>query len=504
MAPTNTTARAYEYYRDPGVSSNNWFNKQAQLNSGQANIPLKILEHTYGASLGVPIKKNKLFFFGAYEGFKQASDAQVSETVPSILGGGGLITGNVVYAACPTSSACLDSNTYKTLTPADIAQMDPNCSANATCPAGPGTNAAAIAYMKTFPLANSNVGGDGYNTGTYSFASPQPIHQITNIARLDYNLSQRQSVFVRGNLQSDNQESALQFPGLPAASNIFSNNKGIAAGHIWNLRNSLTNNFRYGLIRQNAASRGTGSEPYVDFSAFNTITATTTSTVNTVTTNNFADDLTFIKGRHTLQFGVNDRLVSNAQYFDSPLLSYASISPNLLATAAIAGKGTSLDPGVFSCPNCGTVADNFRTFYNSAIIANAGIIEAAQSGTEYVVKNNSLVPAGAGVVPIHTFRNVEQEYYFQDQWKATSRLTLTAGIRYSYLGVPYEKNGQQIAPTIPLGTFLQNRIAAAEAGQCLHDPRFLRRLGFRKWNAKFLDRTEGQLRSPDRLRVRHR
>lgn len=53
---------AYEYYRDPGVSSNNWFNKQAQLNSGQSNIPLKILEHTYGASLGLPLKKNKRFF----------------------------------------------------------------------------------------------------------------------------------------------------------------------------------------------------------------------------------------------------------------------------------------------------------------------------------------------------------------------------------------------------------------------------------------------------------
>ncbi len=54
---------AYEYYRDPGVTSNNWFNKQAELNSGQPNIPAKVLEHTYGASLGLPIIKDKLFFF---------------------------------------------------------------------------------------------------------------------------------------------------------------------------------------------------------------------------------------------------------------------------------------------------------------------------------------------------------------------------------------------------------------------------------------------------------
>ena len=57
--------------------------------------------------------------------------------------------------------------------------------------------------------------GDGYNTGGYNFVSPVPIHQITNIARLDYNLTSKQSLFVRGNLQSDNQVAVLQFPGLP-------------------------------------------------------------------------------------------------------------------------------------------------------------------------------------------------------------------------------------------------------------------------------------------------
>ncbi len=462
---------AYEYYRDPGTTSNNWFNKQAQLNSGEPNIAAKVLQHTYGASLGIPIKKDKLFFFGAYEGFKQASNVPVGQTVPSTFnaGGpaGGLVTGNVTYEACPTAATCNSSGIYKTLTPTDIAQLDgrssdPNC-ATATCVA-PSTNAAAIAYFKQFPLSNANGAGDGVNTGGYNFTSPAPIHQITNIVRLDYNLTSRQSLFVRGNLQSDNQSTALQFPGLPAASNIFENNKGIAAGHIWTINDHLTNNARYGFVRLGSASRGTGSQPYVNFGAFNTLTATSTSTIYKVATNNFADDVTFVKGRHTLQAGTNLYFISNGQYFDAPLLSLSNVSPNLLATAAIANQGGSLDPAAFNCADCGTVAADFSNFYNNAIISNVGAIETAQSGTEFQVKNNTLVPLGAGVVPTHTFKNIEQEYYFQDQWKATAQLTLTFGLRYVYLGVPYEKNGQQIAPTIPLDTFLANRETAASAG----------------------------------------
>jgi hypothetical protein len=463
---------AYEFYRDPGTTSNNWFNKQAQLNSGEPNIAAKVLEHTYGASLGLPIKRDKLFFFGAYEAFKQASNISVGQIVPSTLNGGGLVTGNVTYEACPTSATCQNGTKHLTLTPTEISQLDgrssdPVC-ATTTCFA-PSTNAAAIAYFKTFPLSNSNGAGDGYNTGGYNFTSPAPIHQITNIARLDYNINSRQTLFVRGNLQSDNQSTALQFPGLPPASNIFSNNKGIAAGHIWTINDRMTNNVRYGLTRLGSASRGTGSQPYVAFGAFSTITATTTTSIYDLTTNNFADDFTYVKGRHTIQGGANLYWISNGQYFDSPLLSYANVSPNLLATAAIANQGGSLDPAAFNCPDCGTVSASFSNFYNNAIISNVGAIETAQSGTEFLVKNNMLVPQGAGVVPTHTFRNLEQEYYVQDQWKATSRLTLTFGLRYVHLGVPYEKNGQQIAPTIPLDTFLADRESAAAAGNAYTD-----------------------------------
>jgi len=454
---------AYEYYRDPGVAANNWFLKQSQLSTHLPNIAAKVLQHTYGASLGAPIMKNKLFFFGAYEAFKQASDSVVTETVPSVQvpagglptvnGYGGLITSNVSYVNA--------SGTVTTLNSQQIAGMDPNCSANGSCPAGPGTNAAAIAYLKQFPLANTNTSGDLYNTGGYTFASPAPLHQITNIVRLDYTIDSRQTVFVRGNLQSDNQLSTLQFPGQPANSSTFGNNKGIAAGHIWAISDSMSNNFRYGYVRQGSAQRGTGSLPYTSFGGITPLNGTTTSTIYIEPVHNFIDDFTIVKGRHTFQFGVNDRLVTNGRYADAPLQQVSTVSVNLLATAAIAGKGTSLDPGAFGYAAVGSA---FRTSYNNAILANTGIIESAKSGTAFQVQGNSLVPTANGGVPTHTFRNLEQEYYFQDQWKATPRLSITAGLRYVYLGTPYEVNGQEIAPTLGLNTFLQNRLAASAAG----------------------------------------
>ncbi|ADW69347.1 carboxypeptidase-like regulatory domain-containing protein [Granulicella tundricola] len=475
---TNTYhGSAYEYYRGGIGLQNNWFNKQTQLNTNTGNVPLKVLQNTYGASFGAPIIRDKLFFFAAYEGFKQASDQQVAATVPSLFSASGtaqgLVTGNVTYQVCPSSVVCKSSTATKTLTPTDIATLDgrandPVCSTSA-CTA-PTTNAAAIAYMKQFPLANNNTGGDGFNTGTYSFASPLPLHQITNIARVDYTINPRQTLFVRGNLQSDNQAAALTFPGLLAASNTFGNNKGMAAGHIWNLNSAMSNNFRYGFIRQGTATRGTGSQPYVTFSAFTTISATTTSTIYKITTNNFADDFTITKGRHTIQFGVNDRLLSNSRYFDSPLLSNASVTSSLLALAAVANTGSSYDPAIGTCADCGTVSSGFANSYNAAILANGGVIESGKSGTEYLVQNGSLVPAGAGVVPTHIYHNLEQEYYIQDQWKASPRFTVTAGLRYNYYGVPYEIHGQQIAPTIAANTLLQNRVAGANSGTSYNTP----------------------------------
>lgn len=457
---TNTLhGTAYYIYRSPAAASNNWFFKQSLLNSGKPNVAAKVLQHTFGATLGGPIMKDKLFWFGAYEGYKQASNTVVPGTVPSVFnpaaglpktsdGFGGLVTGTVSYTTA--------ANATQTLQAADIKNMDYT---------GRGLDAAAVNYFNLYPRSNSNSSGDGINTGGYQFASPAPFSNITNILRLDYNVSAKHQIFVRGNLQSDNILSTIPFPipGAVPSSNKYANNKGIATGWNWTPSANVNNNLRYGFIRQGSATRGAVSSGYITISGLTALYPTTTSNIYIEPVHNIVDDFTIVRGRHTIQVGLNERILINNRYADSTLYPNGSISVSLLQNAGVAGKtGNSFDPGTFGFP---AVASTFRTSYNNAILAAAGVITSSSQYTNYTLSGNTMnvIPTGQ-TLPSRRFKSWEQEYYIQDQWKATRNLTLTAGLRYVYLQTPYETNGQQIAPTVSMDTFFQLRAAGASSG----------------------------------------
>ncbi|HXM14777.1 MAG TPA: carboxypeptidase-like regulatory domain-containing protein, partial [Candidatus Eremiobacteraceae bacterium] len=62
----------YEYNRNTLTSANDYFIKQAQLQDGDPNKPLQLIRNNFGASLGGPIIKQRLFFFVNYEGEREA------------------------------------------------------------------------------------------------------------------------------------------------------------------------------------------------------------------------------------------------------------------------------------------------------------------------------------------------------------------------------------------------------------------------------------------------
>ena len=165
-----------------------------------------ICVNVYGASLGLPIVKDKLFFsFGAYEGAKIAESSTQTRVVPTAS----LAAGNLKYTNSgqvrPPPSHVLSQPRH---------QWIQTVLRNGTCPLGPGVNSAALAYFKQYPLPNSTASGDGLDTSAYTFSSPNPVSNTTLILKLDYAISSKHLLFVRGNLQDDNSSTAIQFPVL--------------------------------------------------------------------------------------------------------------------------------------------------------------------------------------------------------------------------------------------------------------------------------------------------
>jgi hypothetical protein len=435
---------AYEYNRPTLTVANNWFNKQAQLNSGEANVPGKLIRNIFGADLGGPIKKDKLFFFVNYEASRIAENAQVTQTVPTASYQQGLLT----YTS---------NNVAQTLTPAQISTLDAGCTANAVCPWGPGANPNALAYFNSMPAANGLNEGDGYNSGSYSFSSPNPQSLNTLIAKIDYTPSDKHHLFVRGNLQKDTTDFPEQFPGQGPTNTLEDNSKGITAGETWTINPNLVNDVRYGYIRQGNGNVGVGSGDYVDFRFLSTPTAETRSTVASVPVNNIIDNLNWNKGKHDFQFGGNWRLIHQNRLSDANSFNVGSTNPYWFNSTPPPQPDSIGEPSVDS------------GFSNSYQIAYSNLVGNIPSVTD--VYNYDVTSATSGNLladgaPLDRhYKANEYEYYLQDSWRVKPNLTLTFGIRHTLLQTPWESKGQQVAPTIDTHTWYQQREASALQGQ---------------------------------------
>ena len=68
----------YEFNRPQFGAANDWFNKQAEERAGLPNYPGKFVRNTFGASVGGPIRRDRLFFFATYEGQRTQENTQVT------------------------------------------------------------------------------------------------------------------------------------------------------------------------------------------------------------------------------------------------------------------------------------------------------------------------------------------------------------------------------------------------------------------------------------------
>ena len=443
---------AYEFNRPTITVANDWFNKQAEVDSNLPNIPGKLIRNIFGGALGGPILKDKLFFFGNYEGSRIAENVQVSQTAPTASYQQGIIS-------YPDANGDTQS-----ISAAQLAMLDAGCQVCGTgaYPNAPGPNPNALAYFNLMPAANGSNLGDGYNTGSFSFSSPNPIRLNTTIGRIDFVPSDKHRIFVRGNLQKDigsslpAADSAEQFPGQGPSHVTEDNSKGITGGDTWSISPNMVNDIRYGYVRQGFSTQGVGTGDYVDFRFMATATSESRSIITSIPVNNIVDNLSWTKGKHSIQVGGNWRLVHQNHSSDQNSFNSATSNPYWLG-------GNPPTPDTIGNP---ALNGGFGNSYEIAYANLVGTIPQISDVFNYKLTSPTAGTAlSDGAFINRHFKANEFEWYVQDAWRVMPNLTLTFGLRHTILQTPYETSGQQVTPTIDTHNWYLQRESAAQAGQ---------------------------------------
>ncbi len=467
----------YEYNRSNLGQANDWFNEQAQLRSGLPNRPGVLHRNTFGASIGGPIIKNRLFFFANYDGQRTNEAIQTTREVPSDLLRQGIIRypcnvgdpscvagSNGNYSVAPDSRLDPSQQLLVTVTPAGLAATDQGCVGNNTCPWGGGADPNVLPIFQQYPSPNSDAVGDGFDFRAFTFAAPAPAKQNTYIAKIDYKLTEsgNHTIFVKGHLQNFRNSNAPQFPGMPPNDLLTDNSKGLFVGYTSVLTNSLVNNLRYGFVRQGLGDRGLSTSDFNNFRGLDDVRGFTNTILTNVPMHNIVDDVSWTKGKHTFQFGGNLRIITNNRSGNAQNVSTAQTNVFWLDNAGIANTGSSLDPGAFGYP---AVDGSFGESFDFATAAVAGLLTETNQTYNQDKTGHFFAP---GEMITRNFKSTEGEMYAQDSWRVTPYLVLTGGLRYSLLQPPYEIHGNQVAPSVSLNTWFNNRAQAMFKGDTYH------------------------------------
>ncbi len=444
----------YWTLRRTATSSNEYFLQLSQNAAGTPNKAPKLDKDIFGGSFGGPIRRNKLFFFANLEALKEKSEAPVVRNVPSnSMRDGVLMYRCAVAALCPggtvrgvTGNHTVEAGFYG-MTPAEIAAIDP---------LGIGPSAAALTYFRQYPSPN-DPGRDGRNLMDYRFAAPIENEFLNLISRVDYKHADNHSFFGRFGKQDDTINNAITFPGTAPRRQRLFNNMGGALGYDAVLSSTLTNSFRYGFTKIDENNAGVTDGNYATFRFISPYdgkgdTSTFTDTRQTPT-QNFVNDLSWFKGRHTMKAGTNIRFTRVPKSrFQSSYLS-ANVNPSW-----VAGIGRRNMPGSAFCtvPGCNlpAVATAFQAGYADTWLNILGVLSQATQRANY---SKDGTPQAPGSPVAREIGSDEYEVYLQDAWQLKSNLTLTAGLRYSVYSPPYETNGLQVAPTISMGEWFDIR-----------------------------------------------
>jgi hypothetical protein len=204
---------AFAFGRDTAMDARNYFN-QPQVPQCTAPCPkAPVTLEQFGASLGGPVKKDKLFYFVSYEGQRYTVGSTLSLTAPVTCGGG---TAGCGLAAPNPSKSLVDA--CKALGPAKISALSAQIAGlnPATCAVAP-TNFTPGASESLFP---TNLGNSPASPTTMILGLISNNSQNNGVAKVDYHLNDKNTLsgmYFNGRGGGIWNDGAYQV-GLPASS----------------------------------------------------------------------------------------------------------------------------------------------------------------------------------------------------------------------------------------------------------------------------------------------
>lgn len=385
---------AYEFLRNTALDSRNFFAR---------GIP-PLHRNQFGVSLGGPIKKNKAFFFGNYEGFRETEGLTRTADVPTAAEKQGNLSALGGVINDPATGQPFTGN----IIPSGL------------------ISPISTALLKYYPSPNVP------QTGTFNFVS-SPVYQDNYnnyLGRFDYNLSEKNSIMARYGDETVSLYTPGTYPlvGGQAQPQDFQN---AAIGLTTDISPTLVNVARFGYDRtvnettgQNTGNPiaakagmlfGASGSFYSGFPEGIGLSSTLISGIGEgqpwfLHTNSYQwyDGLTWMHHNQTIETGFS--------------ISHSHIKQQY----ATHSNGDYTFSGQYT-------GNGFGDF----LLGNPSHI---------------LVATAPNALQRYTFSHWSA--YVADDWRATPKLTLNIGLRYGYHSPPHEEDGLTpvFDPTLGGGT----------------------------------------------------
>lgn len=418
VTPSGTNqlhGKAYWYNRNNYFAANNWFdnvdgNPRPFLNQNQL-----------GASLGGPIKHDKLFFYFNYEAVRLRQQSEVDETILTSTARQG------IFSYVNSAGKVMQANILTLMG----LKADPVMAQQLALLPGPDK-------INNFRTGDS-LPGQLLNSAGYAFNQQNNRDRNNITGRLDYALSTRHNfsaTYAYNNDHVDRGDVATNFDVVPPVYNDDAA-KLLSLGWRWNPIPTMTNELRGGFNLAPAVFATTSSYPsyFVDGAYWSNPVNEFLPQGRFTNTYHINDGATWVHGRHTIQFGFqSERIHVNSYDFGGTVPDY------LVAT----GSG---HPGLTSRQLPGISAADLANA-NVLLASLAGLVDSGSQSYNVTSQTSGFV-SGAPFRRQYSLNNYAG--YFLDTWKAWPKFTITLGLRYEYFTPTTEDNGLGLLPEVQNG-----------------------------------------------------